>query len=176
MLTIKRKKPIQLVPKIDRSNGKYCDVLSGHIIFNQCVQFKHEPRYRTDMHTLPSNPNNPYYLLVLPMIEYSQDRKEAKQQRIDEKKPLKQLYLELNNQIEGLFYQEESVKDRKSDKITHLLIVIPERDKKLELEIYSKIADLMRDFPYQLFDFRIVRRNGRSIQKVSDGYIGYVYP
>jgi len=91
-------------------------------------------------------------------------------------KPLITLYKSISEQIDGLFYHVEKVPHRGLGYIIHLLIVVPKKNYEVEGRIYKEIGSLMREYPDYLFDFSLVRKDGRDIREISEGYKGYVYP
>lgn len=91
-------------------------------------------------------------------------------------RPLITLYKSISQQIDGLFYHVKKVPDREPGYIIQLLIVVPKKNYEVEGRIYKEIGSLMREYPDNLFDFSIVRREDRGIREISEGYKGYVYP
>lgn len=91
-------------------------------------------------------------------------------------KPLKTLYKSISTEMDGLFYHIEKVPERKPGFILHLLIIVPNKNYEDERKIYKEIGSLMRNFSNYLFDFSVVRRDGRQLSEISKGYEGYVYP
>ncbi len=72
--------------------------------------------------------------------------------------------------IEDILYRVEET-DREPGFIIDFLILIPESDRDVKQSIFSALGNLMRAYPHLLFDFRIVKRNGRERSAViPEGY------
>lgn len=72
--------------------------------------------------------------------------------------------------IEDILYRVEDV-DREPGFIIDFLILIPESDRNVKRLIFSALGNLMRAYPHLLFDFRILKREGRKRSTViPEGY------
>ncbi len=72
--------------------------------------------------------------------------------------------------IEDVLYRVEET-NREPGFIIDFLILIPESDRNVKRSIFSALGNLMQAYPHLLFDFRIVKRNGRERSAViPEGY------
>ena len=72
--------------------------------------------------------------------------------------------------VEDILFRVEET-DREPGFIADFLIIIPESDREVKRSIFSALGNLMRAYPHLLFDFRIVKRNGRELSSViPEGY------
>ena len=67
--------------------------------------------------------------------------------------------------VESIMYRVNEV-DHGPGFVIDLLVLTPETTRDVRRSIFTALGGLMRAFPYLLFDFRIVRRRGRSREEI----------
>ena len=126
---------------------------------NQFSMFRFRQKYQRQLKLRPASPTNGYRFIQSALLDTKM--------MLKMEKLVDNFYGQIKDVplFEKTLYEFRGV-DRPPGIVIDLVIVISSSNRESEYLLYDKLSTLMREHPEMLFDFRIIRRRGRSFGQI----------